>query len=89
MTTSQEQKSEPFTVELAASELPETLAARFSKRPSADTMFSVTVAPVQTEAEKLAALKKDLQEGLDDVTAGRVRELDEVFARLKSQFPGV
>jgi hypothetical protein len=45
-------------VELAASELPETLAARFSKRPSADTMFSVTVAPVQTEAEKLAALKK-------------------------------
>ena len=89
MTTSQEQKSEPFTVELAASELPETLAARFSKRPSADTMFSVTVAPVQTEAEKLAALKKDLQEGLDDVTAGRVRELDEVFARLKSQFPSV
>ena len=89
MTTSQEKKSEPFTVELAASELPETLAARFSKRPPADTMFSVTVAPVQTEAEKLAALKKDLQEGLDDVTAGRVRELDEVFARLKSQFPGV
>lgn len=87
MTTSQE--SEPFTVELPASELPETLAARFSKRPSADTMFSVTVAPVQTEAEKLAALKKDLQEGLDDVTADRVRELDEVFARLKSQFPGV
>jgi hypothetical protein len=45
--------------------------------------------PVQTEAEKLAALKKDLQEGLDDVAAGRVSELDEVFTRLKSQFPGV
>lgn len=89
MTTSQEQESQPFTVELAASELPETLAARFAKRPAADTIFAVTVAPVQTEAEKLAALKKDLQEGLDDVAAGRVSEFDEVFARLKSRFPGV
>jgi hypothetical protein len=89
MTTLPDYESEPFTVELAASELPETLAARFSKRPPADTMFSVTVAPVQTEVEKLAALKKDLQEGMDDVTAGKVSELDEVFARLKSRFPGV
>ena len=89
MTTSQEQESKPFTIELAASELPETLAAKFSRRRAADAMFSVTVASVQTEAEKLAALKKDLQEGLDDVTADRVGELDEVFARLKSRFPGV
>jgi hypothetical protein len=52
-------------------------------------MFCVTVAPVQTDAEKLAALKKDIQEGWDDVSAGRVSELDEVFKRLKSQFPGI
>jgi predicted transcriptional regulator len=88
MAMSPGQNSESFTVELAGSELPETLAARFPKPPLASTRFSVTVAPVQTEAEKLAALRKDLQEGLDDVATGRVGELDEVFARLKSQFPG-
>lgn len=87
MTTSHD--SEPFTVELSASELPESLVARFSRRPSVGTRYSVTVAPVQTEAEKLAALKKDLQESLDDIAVGRVSELDEVFARLKLRFPGI
>ncbi len=52
-----------------------------------DMVFSDRVGLVQTEAEKLAVLKKDLQEGLDDVAAGRVSEIDEVFARLKTQFP--
>ena len=89
MSMSPGQHSEPFTVELTASELPEALVAGFPTRPPADTKFSITVAPVQTEAEKPAALKKDLQEGLSDIEAGRVSEFDEVFVRLKSRFPGV
>jgi hypothetical protein len=89
MNTPQKYESKPFTVEVTASELPEALIARFPKRPPADTKFSVTVEPIQSEAEKLAALRKDLQEGLADVEAGRTSELEAVFARLKSRFPGV
>jgi hypothetical protein len=48
-----------------------------------------TIEPIQTEAEKLAALRGDIQEGLADIKEGKVSDMEAVFARLKSQFPGV
>ncbi len=78
----------PFTVEVSASELPKRVLDRFPERPAADARFAVTVEPAETEAEKLAALQRDLQAGLDDLAAGRVSEGKDVFARLKARFPG-
>ena len=78
---------EPFTIEVAASELPKRILERFPKRPAADARFALTVEPAESEAEKLAALKRDLQTGLDDLAAGRVNDADDVFARLKKRFP--
>jgi len=79
---------EPFTIEVAASELPKRVLDRFPERPAAGARFAVTVEPAKTEAEKLAALQRDLQAGLDDLAAGRVSDGREVFARLKARFPG-
>src|SRR5712691_13542449 len=78
---------EPFTIEVSASELPKRILDRFPKRPPADARFAVTVEPAEDEAEKLAALKQDLQAGFDDIGAGRLSEGKEVFARLKARFP--
>jgi hypothetical protein len=80
---------EPFTVVLPASELPESIVSRLPERPPADARFAVTVEPAETEAEKFAALQRDLQTGLDDIAAGRVSDGADVFARLKALFPGV
>jgi len=52
---------EPFTVEVPASELPESIVSRFPERPPADARFAVTVEPAETDAEKLAALQRDPQ----------------------------
>lgn len=79
---------EPFTIEVSASELPKRVLDRFPGRPAADARFAVTIEPAETEAEKLAALQRDLQAGLDDLAAGRVSEGNDVFARLKARFPG-
>jgi len=78
---------EPFTIEVSASELPKRILDRFPEPPAADARFSVTVEPAESEAEKLAALQRDLQVGLDDLAAGRVSNGWEVFARLKTRFP--
>jgi hypothetical protein len=45
-----------------------------------------TVEPAEGEAEKLAALQRELQAGLNDLAAGRVSEGADVFARLKTRF---
>jgi hypothetical protein len=78
---------EPFTIEVSASELPKRILDRFPKPPAAEARFSVTVEPAESEAEKLAALQRDLQAGLDDLAAGRVSDGRQVFARLKTRFP--
>ena len=78
---------EPFTIEVSASELPKRILDRFPQPPATEARFSVTVEPAESEAEKLAALQRDLQAGLDDLTAGRVSDGRQVFARLKTQFP--
>jgi hypothetical protein len=78
---------EPFTIEVSAAELPRRLLDQFPQPPAADARFAVTVEPAESEAEKLAALKRDLQAGLDDLLAGRASDGTDVFARLKARFP--
>ena len=65
---------EPFTIVIPASELPKRILDQFPAPPSADAHFAVTVEPAESEAEKLVALQRDLQAGLDDLAAGRVSE---------------
>ena len=77
-----------FTMVVAASELPERVLSRFPRRPSAKARFTITVEPEESEAEKLAALERDLRAGLDDLAAGRTSEGSAVFTRLKGRFPG-
>jgi len=78
----------PFTIEVSASELPKRVLDQFPEPPASDARFAVTVEPAESEAEKLAALRRDLQAGLDDLAAGRVSDGEDVFARLKARFPG-
>ena len=78
---------EPFTIEVSAWELPKRILDRFPEPPAAEARFSVTVEPAESELEKLAALQRDLQAGLNDLAAGRVSDGRQVFARLKTQFP--
>jgi hypothetical protein len=78
---------EPFTIEVSASELPKRILDRFPEPPAAEARFSVTIAPAESEPEKLAALQRDLQTGLNDLAAGKVSDGRQVFARLKTQFP--
>jgi hypothetical protein len=54
---------------------------------AAEARFSVTIEPAESEAQKPAALQRDLQTGLDDLAAGRVSDSRQVFARLKTRFP--
>jgi hypothetical protein len=77
---------EPFTIVVAASELPKRILDRFPEPPSADARFAVTVEPEESDAEKLAALRRELEVGLDDLAAGRSSQGREVFARLKKRF---
>jgi hypothetical protein len=78
---------EPFTIVVAASELPKRILDRFPEPPSADARFAVTVEPEESDTEKLAGLRQKLEAGLDDLAAGRVSQGSEVFARLKKRFP--
>ena len=80
---------EPFTVVVPASELPKRILDRFPEPPSADARFAVTVEPAASNREKLAALREELQAGLDDLATGRVSDGKDVFARLKKRFPTV
>ena len=77
---------EPFTIVVTASELPKRVLDRFPEPPPAEARFALTVEPAEAEAERLAALQRDLQTGLDDLTAGRASNGREVFARLKARF---
>ena len=85
--TDRPKRWEPITLEVAAYELPESIVSRFPKRPAASTRFAVTVEPAESDAEKLASLKEDLQAGLEDLEAGRVSAAADVFSRLKKRYP--
>jgi hypothetical protein len=77
---------QPVTVEVSASELPESIVSRFPERPPAAARFTVTVEPAESEAEKLESLRRDLQAGIDDLEAGRSSDAATMFARLKDRF---
>ena len=81
------QLPEPFTVEFLGSELPEILASRFARRPADNIRFVVTIEPERTEEERYGALKRAIQEALDDSNAGRVLDGTTVFSELKARFP--
>jgi hypothetical protein len=55
---------EPFTIELAASELPKCILDRFPEPPAADARFAVTIEAAEDEEAKLDALRRDIEEGL-------------------------
>jgi hypothetical protein len=77
----------PFTVEVPASELPESLRARFRERPADDVRFKVTVEPVMSREEKLEALRREIDLGLEELDAGLAIEGPVAFAELKKRFP--
>jgi predicted transcriptional regulator len=77
---------EPFTIELAGSELPQRILDRFPEPPPADARFIVTIEAAQDEAAKLDALRRDIEEGIADLDAGRVSDGEAVFARLRARF---
>lgn len=85
---SEARRVEPFSLEMIASELPESIVSRLPERPPADARLVVTIEPAESEAEKLEALRRDLQAGLDDLAAGQVSDGADVFARLKTRFSG-
>lgn len=74
----------PFTVEVTASELPESIVARFLQRPVATARFTVTVEPVESAPEKLEDLRQHIQEGLDDMDSGRLVDGDAAFGSLQA-----
>jgi hypothetical protein len=86
MPSNQAKTLEPFTIVVTASELPKRVLDRFPEPPPAEARFALTVEPAETEAERLAALQRDLQAGLDDLAAGRASNGREVLARLKARF---
>ena len=77
---------QPFTVEVAVSDLPESIASRLPKQLPATTRVAVTIEPAEDESERLTSLRRDLQTGIDDLEIGRASEADAVFARLKERF---
>lgn len=78
----------PVAIEVSASELPESVIARFPERPSATARLVIMVGPDEHEEEYLL-LKADIEKGLADLDAGRSSDAEEVFARLEKEFPPV
>jgi hypothetical protein len=77
---------ELITVEIPASELPEAVLIQFRERPAGDRRFTVTVAPALSREEKLAALRREIDLGLDDLDSGRVIDGETVLAGLKTRY---
>ncbi|MEO5333794.1 MAG: hypothetical protein H7839_17415 [Magnetococcus sp. YQC-5] len=80
MISTESQLPEPFTLEFLASELPESIASRFSQRPAGNMRFIVTIEPAQTDNQKFEALRCDIQKGIEDISAGCVIDGETVFA---------
>jgi hypothetical protein len=78
----------PLSFTIPASELPESLIARFPERPPADARVVLSIES-DDDDEILRALKTDIEQGLSDLDAGRVSDGAEVLARLEKRFPPV
>jgi predicted transcriptional regulator len=79
---------QPFTIEMAASELPQRILDRFPEPPPADARFTVTIEAAEDEEAKFDALRRDIEAGIADIDAGRVSDAEVVFARLRARFAG-
>ncbi|HYD66966.1 hypothetical protein [Azospirillum sp.] len=76
------------TAIVRAEDLPKAVAAQFPERPIPGTRYRLIAEPVEeTDEEKLAALRADIQEGLDQLAAGFGIDGDEVFAMLEAKYP--
>ncbi len=65
-------------------QLPRELIAQFPAAPPPGSRVRVTIEPaVESDAEKLAALRADIQAGLDDLEAGRTVDLETVRQRMR------
>jgi hypothetical protein len=80
---------ELITVEMPASELPETVLVQFRERPAGDQRFTVTVEPALSREEKLAALRREIDLGLDDLGSDRMIDGQTIFAELKTRYPAL
>ncbi|HYH20225.1 MAG TPA: hypothetical protein VD995_16570 [Azospirillum sp.] len=77
-----------MTATVRGEEIPRSLAVRLPEHPIPGMRYRMTLEPVEeTDEEKLASLRADLQEGRDAIRAGRVVPADTVFARLLAQYP--
>lgn len=50
------------------------------------TRVAVTIEAAESEADKAASLRRDLQAGIDELEAGNSSDAAAVFARLKERF---
>ncbi|HYH39721.1 MAG TPA: hypothetical protein VD860_15990 [Azospirillum sp.] len=76
MTQSKRAMPERITVEMRAEDLPDSIKARLKNDLIPGMPYRVTVEPVEDLDAKREALQRDLQEGIDDIEAGRVAEFD-------------
>ena len=76
MTKSTRAMPEKITVEMRAEDLPDSIKARLKHDLIPGMPYRVTVEPVDDLEAKRAALLRDLQEGIDDIEAGRVDDFD-------------
>ena len=53
---------------------------------SASEVVREALRRMEEEKKRFEKLKADLQEGLDDIEAGRVADGEEVFARLRAKY---
>ncbi|HYH23428.1 MAG TPA: hypothetical protein VD995_32835 [Azospirillum sp.] len=75
MTEKRHAMPEKITVEMRVENLPESLRALLPERIPG-MPYRVTLEPVDDPEAKLAALRRDLDEGIADVESGQVEELD-------------
>lgn len=76
MTQSKRAMPEKITVEMRAEDLPDSIKARLKGDFIPGMPYRVTVEPVDDQDAKRDALLRDLQEGIDDIEAGRVVDFD-------------
>lgn len=77
---------ERITVEMRAEDLPDSIKARLKSDLIPGMPYRVTVEPADDLEAKREALLRDLQEGIDDIEAGRVIDSDIVFDELLAKY---
>jgi hypothetical protein len=79
----------PFSLEISASDLPESLIARFPERPMENDRLVITIEPAETDEDKIFQLQADIEQGITDIEAGRFSSFSDVIADLEKRFPPV